>query len=84
MLDLFLKESQQQNIPDSCEALIGSIKREPFINLRNDLWFFTVPKKTVGTLSCYNNTEKIDPSYRTEIFTTISRTEIFTSNPNQH
>ena len=67
MLDLFLKESQQQNIPDSCEALIGSTKRETFINLRNDLWLFTVPKKTVGTLSCYNNTEKIDPSYRTEI-----------------
>ena len=67
MLDLFLKESQQQNIPDSCEALIGNTKRETFINLRNDLWLFTVPKKTVGTLSCYNNTEKIDPSYRTEI-----------------
>ena len=67
MLDLFLKESQQQNIPDSCEAIIGSTKRETFINLRNDLWLFTVPKKTVGTLSCYNNTEKIDPSYRTEI-----------------
>jgi len=42
-------------------------KRETFINLRNDLWLFTVPKKAVGTLSCYNNTEKIDPRYRTEI-----------------
>ena len=68
MLDLFLKESQQQNIPDSCEALIGSTKRETFINLRNDLWLFTVPKKTVGTLSCCNNTEKklipvIEPKY---------------------
>ena len=67
MLDLFLKESLQQNIPDSCEALIGNTQRETFINLRNDLWLFIVPKKTVGTLSCYNNTEKIDPSYRTEI-----------------
>ena len=66
MLDLFLKESQQQNIPDSCEALIGNTKRETFINLRNDLWLFTVPKKTVGTLSCYKNTEKIDPSYWTQ------------------
>ena len=45
MLDLFLKESQQQNIPNSCETLIGSAKRETFINLRNDLWLFTVPRK---------------------------------------
>ncbi|XP_065584744.1 uncharacterized protein LOC136043751 [Artemia franciscana] len=67
MLDLFLKESQQQDNPNSCDALVGSTKREIFINLRNDLWLFTVPKKTVRTLSCYNNTEKIDPSYRTEI-----------------
>jgi len=67
MLDLFLKESQQQDVPNSCEALIGSTKRETFINLWNDLWLFTVPKKTVGTMSCYNNTEKIDPSYRTKI-----------------
>ena len=67
MLDLFLKESQQQDIPNSWVALVGSTKREIFINLRNDLWLFTVPKKTVGTLSCYNNTEKIDPSYQTEI-----------------
>ena len=67
ILDLFLKESQQQDIPNSCDALVGSTKREIFINLRDDLWFFTVPRNTVGTLSCYNNTEKIDPSYRTEI-----------------
>jgi len=66
-LDLFLRESQQQDIPNSYEALIGSTKREIFINLRNDLWLFTVPRKTVGTLSYYNNTEKTDPSYRTEI-----------------
>ena len=66
VLDLFLKESQQQDIPHSCETLIGSTKRETFINLRNTLWLFTVPKK-VGTLSCYNNTEKIHPSYRTEL-----------------
>ena len=36
MLDLFLKESQQQDIPNSCDALVGSTKREIFINLRND------------------------------------------------
>ena len=35
-LDLFLKESQQQNIPNSCEALIINIKRKTFINLKND------------------------------------------------
>ena len=67
MLDIFLKESQQEDVPSSCEALIGNAKREIFINLRNDLWLFTVPKTTVGTISCYNNTEKIDPSYRTEL-----------------
>ena len=67
MLDLFLKESQQQDITNSCDALVGSTKRDIFINLRNDLWLYTVCKKTVGTLSCHNNTEKIDPSYRTEI-----------------
>ena len=67
ILDLFLKESQQHDIPNSCDALVGSTKREIFINLRNDLWLFTVPRKTVGTLSCYNKKEKIDPSYRTEI-----------------
>ena len=59
--------SQQQDIPTSSEPIIGSEKRETFINLRNDLWLFTVPKKTVGTLSCYNNTEKIDPSYRSKL-----------------
>jgi hypothetical protein len=66
-LDIFLKESQQEDIPSSCEALIGNTKREIFINLRNDLWLFTVPKMTVGTISCYYNTEKIDPSYQTEL-----------------
>jgi len=63
MLDLFLKESQQKDIPDSCEALIGRTKRETFIDLQNDLWLFTVPKKTVETLSCCNNILKIDPNY---------------------
>ena len=63
MLDLFLKESQQQDIPDSCEALIGRTKRETFIDLRNDLWLFNVPKKTIRNLSCYNNILKIVPSY---------------------
>ena len=67
ILDIFLKESQQEDIPSSCEALIGNTKREIFINLRNDLWLFTVPKMTVGTISCYNNTVKIDPSYRTQL-----------------
>ena len=67
MRNLFLKESQQQDIPNSCDALVGRTKRDIFINLRNDLWLYAVPKKTVGTLSCHNNTEKIDPSYRTEI-----------------
>jgi hypothetical protein len=67
ILDIFLKESQKEDIPNSCEALIGNTKREIFINLRNDLWLFTVPKMTVVTISCYNNTEKIDPSYRTEL-----------------
>jgi hypothetical protein len=69
MLDIFLKETQQEEIPSSCEALIGSTKREIFIHLRNDLWLFSVPKETVGTISCYNNTERerIDPSYRTEL-----------------
>jgi hypothetical protein len=63
ILDIFLKDNQEEKIPSSCEALIGSTKREIFIHLRNDLWLFSVPKKTVGTLSCYNNTERIDPSY---------------------
>ena len=49
------------------EAVIGSTKREIFIHLRNDLWLFSVPRETVGTLSCYNNTERIDPSYKTEL-----------------
>ena len=67
MLDLLIKESQQQDIPNSCEALIGSTKRETFTNLRNNLWLLTVPRKAVGTLSWLKNTEKIDPSYRAEI-----------------
>ena len=56
------------------------MKSETFINLRNDQWFFTVPKKIEGTLSLYNNTEKIDPSYRTELllydFGTITLNEV--------
>ena len=85
MKDLFLKELQQQVISNSYEALIGSTKRETFINLRNDQWFFTVPKKIEGTLSLYNNTEKIDPSYRTELllndFGTITLNEVADKQP---
>ena len=36
MLNLFLKASQRQDIPNSCDALVGSTKREIFINLRKD------------------------------------------------
>jgi hypothetical protein len=67
MLDIFLKDIQQEEIPNFCEALIRRTKREIFIQLRNDLWLFSVPNDTVRILSCCNNTERIDPSYRTEL-----------------
>jgi len=41
--------SQKQNLHNSCEALIGSMKRGTIIILQNDLRLFTAPNKTVGT-----------------------------------